>query len=86
MTGDVILNRTVIDSLHEDLQFILPLCFVLVVVATTFILKSVLGLGIIVVMILFGVFTTMGIAGWAGAVLNPVTSGVPAVIMVLAVA
>ncbi|MYG42410.1 MAG: MMPL family transporter [Rhodobacteraceae bacterium] len=86
MTGDVILNRTVIDSLDEGLQFILPLCFVLVVVASAFMLKSVLGVGVIVVMVLFGVFTTMGIAGWARAVLNPVTSGVPAVIMVLAVA
>ena len=86
MTGDVILNRAVSDALEEGLQSTLPLCFALVLAATAIMLRSLFGVAVIVVMILFGIFTTMGIAGWAGMVLSPLTAAVPAVIMVLAVA
>ena len=86
MTGDVILNRAVSDAMEEGLQSILPLCFALVLAATAIMLRSLFGVAVIVVMILFGIFTTMGIAGWAGMVLSPLTAAVPAVIMVLAVA
>ena len=86
VTGDVILNRAVSDALEEGLQSTLPLCFALVLAATAIMLRSLFGVAVIVVMILFGIFTTMGIAGWAGMVLSPLTAAVPAVIMVLAVA
>lgn len=86
MTGDVILNRTVNDAMEDGVRSTLPLGFVLVLVGVALLLRSLFSVGVIVVMMIFGILTTIGFAGWAGMVLSPLTSGVPVVIMVLAVA
>ena len=86
LTGDVILNRTTAAAMEVGVQSTLPLSFVLVLVVTALLLRSVFAVAAIVVMMVFGIVTTIGFAGWAGLVLSPLTSGVPVVVMVLAVA
>ena len=86
MTGDVILNRTVNAAMEDGVQSTLPLGFVLVLIGTALLLRSLHGVVVIVVMMAFGIFTTIGLAGWAGLVFSPLTAGVPVVVMVLAVA
>ena len=86
MTGDVILNRTVNAAMEDGVQSTLPLGFVLVLICTALLLRSLYGVVVIVVMMTFGIFTTIGLAGWAGMVFSPLTAGVPVVVMVLAVA
>ena len=86
VTGDVILNHTVNAAMAEGVQSTLPLGFVLALAGTALLLRSLAGVVAIVVMMAFGILTTVGFAGWAGMVFSPLTAGVPVVVMVLAVA
>lgn len=86
VTGDIILNRTVNAAMEDGVQSTLPLGFVLALIGVALLLRSLFGVLTIVVMMTFGILTTMGFAGWAGMVLSPLTAGVPVVVMVLAVA
>ena len=86
MTGDVILNRTVNDAMEDGIRSTLPLGFVLVLAGVALLLRSLFCVGVIVVMMVYGIFTTVGFAGWTGMVFSPLTAGVPVVVMVLAVA
>ena len=86
MTGDVILNRTVNAAMEDGIRSTLPLGFLLVLFGTALLLRSMFGVAAIVVMMTFGIFTTIGIAGWTGMVFSPLTAGVPVVVMALAVA
>ncbi len=86
LTGDVILNRTIAAAMEKGVQSTLPIGFLLVLIGTVLLLRSVFGVAVIVVMTLFSVMTTIGFAGWAGLVLSPLTAAVPVVVMVLAVA
>ena len=86
MTGDVIFNRTVNVAMEDGVRSTLPLGFVLVLIGTALLLRSLFGVVVIVVMMIFGILTTIGFAGWTGMVFSPLTAGVPVVVMVLAVA
>lgn len=86
LTGDVILNRTVNAAMEEGVQSTLPIGFLLVLLGTAFLLRSTLGVAAIIAMVAFGVFTTIGFAGWTRMVFSPLVAGVPVVVMVLAVA
>ena len=86
LTGDVILNRTTAAAMEDGVQSTLPIGFLLILVGTALLLRSLYGVVAIVVMMLFGILTTIGFAGWTGLVLSPLTSAVPVVVMVLAVA
>ncbi len=86
LTGDVIFNRTVNAAMEEGVQSTLPLGFLLVLVGTAFLLRSSLCVLAVVAMMAFGIFTTIGFAGWTRMVFSPLVAGVPVVVMVLAVA
>lgn len=86
ITGDVILNRTTAAAMEEGVQSTLPIAFLLVLLGTTLMLRSVFGVLAIVVMMVFSILTTIGFAGLASLALSPLTSAVPVVVMVLAVA
>ena len=86
LTGDIILNRTTAAAMEVGVQSTLPIAFLLVIVGTALLLRSLFGVVAIVLMMVFGILTTVGFAGWAGMVFSPLTSGVPVVVMVLTVA
>ena len=86
LTGDVVMNRAFADATRDDLETLLPIVFVLIVITSTILLRSILGTGIIVVMIGFVISTTMGFAGWFQTVFSPVNSGVPIIVMAISVA
>lgn len=86
LTGDVVMNRAFADATQDDLETLLPIVFVLIVITSTLFLRSILGTGIIVVMIGFVISTTMGFAGWFHTVFSPVNSGVPIIVMAISVA
>ena len=86
LTGDVVMNRAFADATRDDLETLLPIVFVLIVITSTILLRSILGTGIIIVMIGFVISTTMGFAGWFHTVFSPVNSGVPIIVMAISVA
>lgn len=86
LTGEVVMNRAFADATQDDLERLLPIVFGLIVIASTILLRSLLGTGVIVVMIAFVIATTMGFAGWFRTVFSPVNSGVPIIVMAISVA
>ena len=86
LTGDVVMNRAFTDATQDDLRTLVPIVFVVIAAAAAFLLSSVLGTLAIVVVLVFVVNTTMGFAGWTGAMFNPASSGVPLIVMAVSVA
>ncbi len=85
-TGDVVMNRTFSDATLSDIQTLTPIVFLIIVIAAIVLLRSVLATVAVVAVLLFVVSTTIGFAGWRGVVFSPVNSGVPIIVMVIAIA
>ena len=86
LTGDVIMHRAFADVTKEELETLMPLVFLMIIIATALLLRSVLGTLAIVVSIVFILINTLGVAGWIGSVFSPTNSGVPIIIMAISVA
>ena len=86
MTGTTVINRAFQDTPKNDLSTLLPLVLLVITSFTIILLRSVLGALAIIVVLMFPIITTMGIAGWLGTVFSPTNSGVPIIIMVIAIA
>lgn len=86
VTGEVVLSNALAVATKDDLKFLAPIMFVIIVLATALLLRSVSGTVAVVVMLLFVVNSTMGLAGWAGTVLSGTNSGIPLIVTVIAVA
>ncbi len=86
LTGDVPLNRAFADATKDDLETLAPIVFLIITVVAAVLLRSVLGTAAIVAVLMFVINTTVGFAGWTGTVFNPANSGVPIIVMTVAVA
>ena len=86
LTGDVIMNRTFADATKDDLKTLSPIVFLIIAVTTAVLLRSAFGTMAILLVLVFVINTTMGFAGWLGTVFNPANSGVPIIVMTVAVA
>lgn len=86
ITGDVLMNRAFADATRDDLEKLTPIVFVVIVLVTIAILRSLLATVAVVVTLMFTINTTMGFAGWVGTVFNPVNAGVPLIVLTIAVA
>ena len=86
LTGDVVMNRAFAESTKADLETLGPIVFLVIVVAVAVLLRSVLGALALVVVLVFVINSTLGFAGWIGTEFNPANSGVPIIVMTVAVA
>ncbi len=86
LTGDVPLNRAFADATRGDLETLVPVVFAIIAVVAALLLRSLLGMAALVAVLVFTVNTTVGFAGWLGTVFNPANSGVPIIVMTVAVA
>ena len=86
VTGTVVINRAFADVTQDELKTLVPIVFLLIVVLAVILLRSTFGMVAIVAILLFVVNSTMGFAGWSGMVLSPTNSGVPIIVMVIAIA
>ena len=86
LTGDVIMHSAFASVTKEELETLMPIVFLIIVLTTALLLRSVMGTLAIVVTILFILGTALGIAGWLGTVFSPTNSGVPIIIMAISVA
>ena len=86
LTGDVVMHRVFGEATEEEARTLVPLVFVIITVAAAILLRSVLGTLALVIALTFTVNTTMGFAGWIGTVLNPANSGIPVIVMTVAIA
>ena len=86
LTGDVPLNRAFAEATRDDLETLIPVVFAIIAAVAALLLRSVLGTAAILAVLVFTVNTTVGFAGWLGTVFNPANSGVPIIVMTVAVA
>jgi predicted RND superfamily exporter protein len=86
LTGDAVIHRIFADATKDDMENLSPIVFLLIVVMTAVLLRSVIATLAVVVTLVFTINTTMGFAGWIGTVFSPVNAGVPIIVMTVAVA
>ncbi len=85
-TGFVVQNRAFSQATQDDLETLLPIVFVVIVGFAVVLLRSVAGTLAVVAIVMFAVNSTMGTAGWSGVLISPTNSGIPVIVMVIAIA
>ena len=86
LTGNVVMNRAFADATKDDLETLVPLVFLVVLVATGVLLRSLFGVLVLAVLLVFTISTTVGIAGWLGTTFTPVSASIPIIVMTFSVA
>ena len=74
------------EAAQDDMGILAPAAFLVIVSVGAFLLRSLFGTLSLVMVLIFVVGSTMGVIGWTGLVLNAANSGVPLIIMTLAIA
>ncbi len=86
LTGNIFVNQIMSDAAQDDMGILVPFAFLVIVTVAAILLRSLLGTLSLVVVIIFVIVSTMGVIGWTGLVLNAANSGIPLIIMTLAIA
>ncbi len=86
LTGDVVMNRAFADTTQEDLRKLAPIVFLIIAVVAATLLRSVWGTVASLVVLVFILNSTVGFAGWIGTVFGPANSGLPIIVMTVAIA
>ncbi len=86
LTGDVPMNRAFADATNSDLETLAPIVLLIIAAVSVVLLRSVLGMVSIIATLGFTIISTVGFAGWTGTVFNPANSGVPIIVMTVAIA
>jgi uncharacterized protein len=86
LTGSTMMNNAFTEHGQNDFQTLMPMMYGIIILTTFFILRSVTGTLVTVLAIVISTLSTMGLAGWLGIRLTPVSVSVPTIIMTVAVA
>lgn len=86
LTGVVFMNNAFSEAGQGDMKTLVPIMYLLVFIIMTFALRSFQATIATVVVIAFSILTGMGLAGWLGIQLTPVSANAPTIILTLAVA
>jgi len=86
VTGIVMINNAFVTSGQGDLMTVFPLMFAMIVFLMIILLRSFWGTITTVILIAFSAAVAVGLAGWLGIRLTPVSAQAPTMIMTLAVA
>jgi len=86
LTGIVMINNAFVTSGKGDLTTVFPLMFAMIVFLMIILLRSFWGTITTVILIAFSAAVAVGLAGWFGMRLTPVSAQAPTMIMTLAVA
>ncbi len=86
LTGVVFMNNAFSEAGQGDMKTLVPIMYLLVLIIMTVVLRSFLATLATVVLIAFSILTGMGLAGWLGINLTPVSANAPTIILTLAVA
>ena len=86
VTGNVFVNQVLTEAAQDDMGILAPVAFLVIVSVAAVLLRSLFATLSLVVVLIFVVGSTMGVIGWTDLVLNAANSGVPLIIMTLAIA
>jgi predicted RND superfamily exporter protein len=86
LTGDVISDNAFGEASMKDMASLYPLMFLVLVVVTGLSLRSFWGTLATLLVILFSMFTGLGLAGWLGILITAASVNAPTLILTLAIA
>jgi len=86
LVGISMLNNAFAETPIKDMQFVMPLMFGVFAFALVGFLRSGLASGVTFLLVILSTVTALGVAGFLGTFLDPVSSSTPYVILTLAVA
>lgn len=86
LTGMVMMNNAFGEASENDMTTLVPIMLLVVLVCLAFLLRSVSGTFNTLLIIIFSIFSAMGIAGWFEAVVSPPVASGPTIILTMAVA
>lgn len=86
LSGMVMMNNTFAESSLNDNATLVPIMFAVVIAGMIFLLRTFSGTFATVVVIMFSIAGTMGIAGWSGFYLTGPSASTPIMVLTLAVA
>ncbi|SIS74632.1 efflux RND transporter permease subunit [Neptunomonas antarctica] len=86
LSGMIIMNNSFAESAQYDSETLIPLMFGVVVLAMIFFLRTFSGTLATIIVIIFTIFSTMGLAGWTGFYLTAPSISAPTILLTLAVA
>ncbi|MET1254025.1 efflux RND transporter permease subunit [Aliikangiella maris] len=86
ITGVVMLNQAFQVASQKDMTSIMPLMFIIILIALVFTLRSISMTVATLIMIIASIATAMGMTGWLGIKITPPSSTAPTIIMTMAVA
>jgi predicted RND superfamily exporter protein len=82
----VMFNNAYAEYGQKDMQTLVPLMFAIILLITFVILRSVVGTAVTLVAVALSIAATMGLSGWLGITLTPVSVAAPTIILTVAVA
>ena len=86
LTGTVMFNNAYAEYGQKDMQTLVPIMFGIILLITFLILRSVVGTAVTLVAVALSIAATMGLTGWLGITLTPVSVAAPTIILTVAVA
>lgn len=85
-TGSVMISSAFAESALRDLQTLTPLMYLFVIIVMALLLRSVAGVIGIVLTTALSIISAMGMAGWLGISISPMSSITPSIILTVVVA
>lgn len=86
LTGIVIMNNAFPETTEKDNGKLIPLMLLIILVGLYFLLRSVTAVSATLLVMLLSIGAAIGVAGWSGMALNPVSGAAPIIILTVAVA
>ena len=86
LTGTVMFNNAYAEYGQKDMQTLVPIMFGIILLITFVILRSIVGTVVTLTAIVLSIGATMGLSGWLGLTLTPVSVAAPTIILTVAVA
>jgi predicted RND superfamily exporter protein len=86
VTGVSMLNNAFAEAGQKDMMLLIPIMFGVLILVTALTLRCIPGTLATVLVIIFSTATAMGLAGWLGIRLAPISAMAPTVILTLAIA
>lgn len=86
LTGNVFMNNAFPEASQKDMETLIPAMFGLIILLLIVLLKKGPAIVTTIIVFLFSIVATMGLAGWLGIKLSPAAASAPLIILTLAVA
>jgi predicted RND superfamily exporter protein len=86
LTGLVVMDNAFMEASMSDMSSLTLAMFALILIGLLFFLRSITATFSILAIIILSVMATMGVAGWLGVQLTPVSAGAPTIVMTIVVA